>query len=182
MGIRIGIVGSQGVGKSTLAKDLSEEINYTLIEEQIRVSSKKFSSLGYQTLDQIVTSSWYSNFMFDILINQVTKESAVQSGFVSDRTTLDYYAYYELLSSDPSTVQEIIKNLYLPRFRDSYDLIIYLPIMFELVDDNYRHMNSALQREADIRIQGLLKPYHNVATIHADTPEERLSKALKLIH
>lgn len=181
MGMRIGIVGAQCVGKTTLAKDLSKAIDSTLIEEQIRVSDRKFSLLGYRTLDQIVASDWYSNFMFDILINQVQSEASAISGFVSDRTTLDYYAYYELLSSDPSEVQEIIKGLFLPRFRDSYDLIIYLPITFDLVNDGYRHMDYTLQHQADVRIQELLRPYQNVITIHAYTPEERLDKILEMI-
>lgn len=181
MGMRIGIVGTQCVGKTTLAKDLSKEINSILIEEQIRVSNRKFSVLGYQTLDQIVASTWYSNFMFDILINQVQKEVSAKSGFVSDRTTLDYYAYYELLSCDSPEVQQIIKELFLPRLRDSYDLIFYLPITFELVNDGYRHMDYNLQHQADIRIQELLRSHQNVVPIHAYTPKERLDKALEMI-
>lgn len=181
MGMRIGIAGAQCVGITTLAKDLSEAINSILVEEQIRISNAQFALLGYQTLDQLVTSAWYSNFMFDILVNQVQKETSAKSGFVSDRTTLDYYAYYELLSSDPPEIQKIIKGLFLPHFRDSYDLIFYLPITFELVDDGYRHMDYALQRQADVRIQELLRPYQNAVTIHAYTPEERLDRALEMI-
>lgn len=182
MGMRIGIVGAQSVGKTTLANDLARATNSTLIEEQIRISNKKFSLLGYQALDQLVASAWYSNFMFDILINQVQKEASAKSGFVSDRTTLDYYAYYELLSCDSPEVQQIIKELFLPRLRDSYDLIFYLPITFGIVNDGYRHLDYNLQRQADIRIQGLLRSYENVVLLRAYTPEERLDKALERIH
>lgn len=181
MGMRIGIVGAQSVGKTTLANDLVQATNSTLIEEQIRISNDKFSLLGYQALDQIVASAWYSNFMFDILINQVQKEVLAKRGFVSDRTTLDYYAYYELLSNDPPEVQKIIKGLFLPRFQDSYDLIYYLPITFDLVNDGYRHMDHKLQCQADARLQTLLKPYPNVVAIHAHSPEERLDKAVKIL-
>ena len=119
--------------------------------------------------------------MFDILIDQVWRESSAQNGFVSDRTTLDYYAYYELLSHDPPKTQEIIKNLLLPRVQASYDLILYLPIAFDIISDGYRSMSNEQRQLADIRIQELLKLFQNVVTLYERTPEGRVQEALKII-
>ena len=169
------------LGHIVSANDLSRATNLTLIEEQIRISNKKFSLLGYRTLNQVVASPWYANFMFDILISQVQEEASAKNGFVADRTTLDYYAYYVLLSNDPPKIQEIIKDLFLPRFQNSYDLIYYLPITFDLVDDGYRQTNCTFQRQADAELKMLLKPYPNVIEICAHTQKERLDMALKML-
>lgn len=181
MNLRIGIVGSHSVGKTTLARELAKRLDTVLIEEQIRVSTEKFAPFGFKSLAQITTSTWYPHFMFNILIDQVQQESSAQNGFVSDRTTLDYYAYYELLSHDPPETREIIKNLFLLRFQASYDLILYLPIAFEIINDGYRSMDDEQRHLADTRIQELLKPFQNVAALYEKTPEGRVQEAIGIV-
>lgn len=181
MGFRIGIVGAQGVGKTTLAQALSSLLNCPLIEEQIRKSVDKFNVLGYRTPDQLVISKWYPHLMFDILINQVQMEHFAKDGFVSDRTTLDYYAYYDLLSNEPQIIRDIIEGLFLPRVKNSYDIIFYLPIAFPLVGDNYRNEDINFQRKVDRKIQKLLTQYTKVTTLHTYTLNDRLQEAITVI-
>jgi deoxyadenosine/deoxycytidine kinase len=179
--LRIGIVGAQSVGKTTLAESLSSTLGYVLIEEQIRESVKEFVPLGYSTPDQIANTKWYPHLMFDILLKQVQKEICAKNGFVSDRTTLDYYAYYELMSHDSYEVRKIIKDLFLPRFQNSYDIIFYLPISFPLISDHYRNEDTDLQKKVDFKIQEMLKLYKNSFRINATTLEDRTKEAVNII-
>lgn len=182
MQLRIGIVGAHCVGKTTLSQALSQALACNLIGEQIRESVKKFEPLGYHTPDQVAASEWYPHLMFDIFMNQSQKEASAENGFVSDRTTLDYYVYYDLLSRDAPEIKTIIRDLFLSQAKRRYDVLLYLPIMFPLSGDDYRNEDVIFQHEADSAIKLLLKQYPNTETIQSYTLADRLKEALGIIN
>lgn len=182
MQLRIGIVGAHCVGKTTLALALTRALGCDMIGEQIRESVKRFELLGYYTPDQMTASEWYPHLMFDIFINQSQKEAHAKNGFISDRTTLDYYAYYDLLSCDAPEIKTIIRDLFLSRALRGYDVFLYLPITFPLSGDNYRNEDAIFQHEVDSAIQLLLKQHTNVETIQSHTLSDRIDEALEIIN
>lgn len=64
--MRICIVGTGGVGKTTLVRALAKKIDINIISEKMRISGRIFGSvIGSEALLDIVASPWYPHFVFD---------------------------------------------------------------------------------------------------------------------
>lgn len=179
--MKIGIVGSQGVGKTTLSQMLAKKLKVPLIEEQIRKSIEMFGILGYNTPDEMVGSNWYSHLVFDIFKRQLYAENTANGRFISDRTTLDYFAYYELLTNDEQFFIDIFRNLFLGYYQKNYDLLIYVPIMFPIPEDNYRNTNETFRLKVDQHLQSLLNLNNNVYKIKSLTLNDRINEIINLL-
>ena len=96
-----------------------------------------------------------STYQWDILRRQLNAESSYTC-FISDRTTLDNYIYYKFNNNDHEKVQ---RKYYLLSSSNllHYDIIIFVPIHFEPVDDGYRETSQDYQQLID---QELLSELH----------------------
>jgi len=179
--MKIGIVGSHCVGKTTLAKALSQHLSLPLIEEQLRSSQRQFLEIGYPTLNSIINTMWYPHFVFDLIRRQIECEDKESDSFISDRTVMDYYIYYQHLSTAPVSQKEILKSVVSDRFSKQYDNIIYLPIAFPIVGDGYRDTDSDFREQMDVHILEATKHHEGFFALNAQTVNDRVAETLNFL-
>jgi GTPase SAR1 family protein len=145
---RIAIIGSAGVGKTSLLEALFKmdriSSQYQKIPEQVRVlCAERGYTSPYQIDDDV------NEFREEILLRQIQSESASQS-FIADRSTIDAWVYFMLWSWNMVEIDRA-ESFYQAAYKQAqqYDLLIYLPIMFEAKDDNFRWANATYQKQVD---------------------------------
>lgn len=89
--MRIGIIGTRGVGETTLAEELSTILNLSLITECARRFAQQ---VGIRDCSVLGANPLAVKFQTEILREQIKAERKHKSGFVSDRTSLDCLAYW----------------------------------------------------------------------------------------
>ena len=170
--MKIAIVGAQGVGKTTLAKQINKDCpDFEILPEAARLAQE----IGYK-LDHTATTEtelW-------LIAKQIELESA-ESDWVADRSSIDLLAYIHHLFSDELDLIEFANKTLSPRF-SNYDLVLYLPSgQFAIEDDGVRTTDIKFQQEVDKRIRDILAK-HKIPFVEViGSPEERLAKVKNLI-
>ena len=184
--MRIAFIGAHSVGKSTLARALSKDLDLpqidsiasnvwesvstldvlddTLVTKDIRTSTSTFVHFQNAVLAQHIFAEEYHNEKFN--------------GFVSARTVYDHYAYLlamdlhedELFESNYSKVE--LRH----RMKHFYDFVFYVPIEFEI---SAQRGVGAMEHQLliDKVIHNLLISLDGAYTILSGTVDERLSAA-----
>ena len=149
---RIALVGAHGVGKTTLVDYLDRNWGHKIIKEIPRkvITSGKIDKNDYEHLEVAM------------LREQIkAEEKAILDGdpVIMDRSLIDILAYTFYFYDQMKIKKEVytmIRDTILSFIRDMpYDVIIYIPIMFDLVDDGVR-MDKKSQNEIDIIIREML--------------------------
>lgn len=163
-----------------MAKCLSQELNLPLIKEQARLSLEK---LKLPHLDIIKNDNGlFSTFQQDILRRQINEERKYQDiGFVSDRSSCDNVIYYLINTKDCEIIKDTYKILGLNNYKYNYDLVFYIPIMFNLIDDGVRNREIEYQYLVDKEIKKYLHYNPNVFQVTTDSVENRVRECLKII-
>ncbi|MDA0771791.1 MAG: AAA family ATPase [Cyanobacteria bacterium] len=149
---KIAIIGAAGVGKTTLLNSLFEDstisVKYTKIEEVVR---KLCAERGFENPYSITGD--LDQFRHDVLMRQIYEENKAES-FISDRSTIDAWAYYMRWSWNTSTVEKT-EEFYQAAYKQAqqYDQIIYLPIMFE----ERNPANQSFASDADTKKVGTMQ-------------------------
>lgn len=172
---RILITGASGVGKTTLANELSKEFNILKIgvsifdkippdlkgiikthEDLIRyckLNPEKGASIQFETL----------------LSRQILFGNHYNSGFVTDRGHIDSYVYTSL-EVTPYLSKDSFWDNYIERFirkvkgiHRLFTHIIYIPFVEDWVIENngIRVVDTKFQKEVDGEYKRLLAPYIN---------------------
>jgi nicotinamide riboside kinase len=151
MAPRIAISGSAGVGKSTLARRLSEELGLPLIPEGMREylegGGTPLHTIGHDGLRALVLRLWD---------DRLTAEARASSGFVADRAAHDFAAfwlYYRFAGPDAVT-----EALFAEALRpDRYDVVFVLPwASIPLSADGVRSTDPYVQLHVHLLIDGLV--------------------------
>lgn len=174
--MRIAITGAPGVGKTTLAQELSKILKLPLISEQARIVAKL---LGIKHTDELYQNKNLAReFQTAILISQLGMEEVFPDGFVSDRATLDCLAYWQVYGLEEGTANEIYRQRCLSQ---SYDYYIYVPMEEEVVlkDDGFRNTDQMLAAEVDNTIKKLFQQISSPIIMVLGSVEERISVVLK---
>lgn len=175
--LTIGLCGAQGVGKSTLAKRLAEELGLPLITKQARKAAR---TLGLDKLPNPRTEVALSNAFQNLCLHYQLQEESKYPSFISDRTTIDNALYY--LMNNAFHAEPADNMLYYQKCTENtsrYSLLVYIPIEFELKDDGFRDNNRFRQQEADFLIKGLLETMNPYYVIARGTVEERVKAVLR---
>ena len=172
--MRIGLCGTMSVGKTTLVKALSEQVEqfkgYTFTTER----SKYLNSLGIP-LNHETTIEGQTVF----LAERVTE--LMQDRLITDRTIIDVMAFTNC-AKKVSYIDGDAFAEYASRFVKQYDYIFYIsPDGMEIEDNGIRETDAKYRKEIDEEIQKLLLKYRPVYYELKGTTEERIGQIMKTI-
>ena len=167
--MRIAIIGSHGVGKTTLSVKLSNHFGFARIPDIVREAhEKKF----------VVNEETPPESQFWILSKQIELERNTPESWIADKTLFDNIIYGNVILKDQK-VKDVISDIVIKEAR--YDVMLYLPIEFAIADDGLRSLNSEFQAQIDRSyIEFLNQNNFSYYTVRG-TVEERFQQALQII-
>lgn len=178
--MKIGLVGSHGVGKSSLVKLwLAKHPEYfTPVEESRKVVAK---GLGINFETSIESQQAFSDALMDILWEIQNKDA------ITSRTLIDLCAYnlYFFRRAKHRLTQEFVDkcrdNMLRSVEAQGWDLFVYCPIMWELKDENAFRVGQKdhpeYQSEVDSYVFALLANYKiPYITLTSTNDDERIAQ------
>lgn len=162
--MKIAFCGTQGTGKTTLSKLISEKTGYNYIPELARI----FDVMNNKPCIELQRDMLYTQILIELW----------NKNFISDRSSLDYLVYAKANSLD---INDNFKNEALDNM-SSYDHIFYIPIMFDLIDDGYRAVDKEYQIKVDKLFIHYLEFYnikHHI--IKSKSIKGRIKEVLRMI-
>jgi nicotinamide riboside kinase len=171
---KIAIIGSHGVGKTTLIQRLKllyPELNF--IDEVARDLQLKY---GKSTRD--MNDEEKSAFQLEAMETQINQEKKYDS-YISDHSAISYLPY----STELPVYNELkaqIRDQYLPILKELK--IIYIPIEFGLENDGLRFATNEYQKYIDETLVDLMHKYNLKYITITGTVEERLNQISKVIN
>ena len=171
--LRVAIIGSHGVGKTTLLGLLAAELpEIPALPETAREVIADFG-LPPQDMDD----AGRDRFQREILRRQIARESA-PGNFVTDRCVLDTLAYALGTPGYGELYGAAVRYL----ASRTYTHVLLVPKRFAPEPDGVRMVDEGFQEEVERRLRALLAelgvPFHE---IRADTPGARVREVLALI-
>lgn len=146
--LRIALSGSAGTGKTTLGRKLAGELGVPFVEEGMRRRIESgFRPHGYGARE-------WAALIRDLWDEQRAAEDAAVGGFVADRSSLDFAAFWLHygLHEDVDETEQFVNEMREHALR--YDRIVLLPWgALPLVDDGVRSTN----RWTQLRYHGILE-------------------------
>lgn len=171
--MRIAITGTHGTGKTTLARALSKELKLPLIAEIAREAAK---NTCVDHASKLLSNIYIARkFQWEVLRQQVNAEDSFCGKFVSDRCTLDCFAYWKAygIKSGHGYKQKC--------FQRYYDLLVYVPIEFRCPDDGFRDTDEILRSIVDEYIVKYLPQMCHPHITVTGNIEERIAKILDFV-
>lgn len=155
MGWRIGVVGSAGVGKTTLALTLAATLDAPVLHEAMRARLEAGFSLAGLSRDE------HQRLLLSDAADLAGLVETAQDGCVADRTPLDFLAFWFCngygADSPRETAQFVERAATALRL---FDLILVLPWgVLPLEDDGVRFANPWHQLHAQMVIEELCRRY-----------------------
>jgi len=172
--MKIGLVGTMSVGKTTLAKALGETDRFKDHSVQTE-RSKYLSNLGIP-----LNTDSTLNGQFIFLAERATE--LLQPNIITDRTIWDVCAFTLSAKSINEWAKRDFVNAAM-NLRDQYDYVIYVsPDGVEMEDNGVRETDMAYRSKIDTAIQMLLEEYPptNLITVKGST-EERIATIISNI-
>ena len=166
--MKIAIIGSHGVGKSTLAKELSKILKFPILPDTAREALLKGFAVNEATPPE--NQLW-------ILSKQMEYERELKDNFIADKTLFDNIVYARQIFTDQNfltVIENIVQKI------ASYDLYIYLPIEIPLVDDG-RSMDPVFQQKIDAEYLKLMGEFGISYYQVRGSIKERLKMSMQII-
>jgi len=170
--MKIVITGAQGVGKTTLAKQINKHYpDFKILPEAARLAKEAGYNLDHTATTE--TELW-------LIAKQIELESE-EGKWVADRSCIDLLAYIHHLFSEELSLIEFATKTLVPEF-NKYNLVLYLPGgQFPIEDDGVRTTDVQFQQAIDKRVRDILEK-HKIPFIKiVGSPEERLAKVKDLM-
>lgn len=174
MDCKVALIGTHGTGKTSIIKKIVETTNLCSINEIARGFDMNTSDMGE-----------YKIYQRKILAEQIKKEIELIllcGNFISDRSTIDNMAYYLLKCKDVTTKYEreryckiAIENA------QKYSHLFYIPIEFELEDDEFRFLDKKFQQQVDEEILAIISHFKLNVHFISGSLDQRVSKILEVI-
>lgn len=122
-----------------------------------------------------------------IFRTQVCRELNAELGdvVITDRTTFDQLAYIEYAYRDAMTISEnkyeLLKR-YALAWANTYDVLFYVPIEFDLVNDGVRSTDDNYRRKIDEYIIDMINDKNRRYYTLTGTVDERLKQIKEIIY
>lgn len=152
---RIGLTGSAGVGKTTLALTLAATLGVPVVEEAMRARIRAGFSLHSLSRPE-------HRALLAADAQALGEQAAASpSGFIADRTPLDFAAFWlcaGYAAEDPAGTQALVRHA--AAVVAGWDLVVVLPWgALRLEDDGVRYANPWHQLHVQTVIEGLCARY-----------------------
>lgn len=172
---RIVLIGSSGVGKTTLLNKIKNKLDLQIIEEQARIIC---TEQGFKNIYEIKDSNLFRQA---VLKKQITLEERLKQ-FIADRSTIDCWVHWVRWSYESAKTYESEKY-YNQAFKQAlkYSHIIYIPIMFKIKKDDFRWANPEYQRQIDRLVISTLHDWSLMKRTHiiqSENINERVKEVL----
>lgn len=183
--LTIGIIGSAGVGKTTLAKNLSMALGVPFFEaKQITQPILERDGYDYGSGVQVERFLSSSGRQCEILAKTLGQQAVKGIGsFITDRTTVDLaaYAVAGLHDSDPSLLRRVLKKC-----KDGsrhYTHLFLCPWIDEPLDDNHkRTLNPWYQYQIHLLELGIMRDWGMAFTVlQGKSVEDRVEEVVRAI-
>lgn len=150
---RIGLTGSAGVGKTTLALTLGTTLGLPVLEEPMRARLEAGYSL------HALSRAEHRDLLCADADDLAATAAECPEGFVSDRTPLDYAAFWlcnGYAADEPARTAALLERA--ATAAASWDAVVVLPWGdLTLVDDGIRYPNRWHQLHVQTVIEGLCR-------------------------
>lgn len=182
--MKVGLIGAAGLGKSTICKEIGKEFDIVFLQskDMTRPILKKYN-YEYSSNEYIEKFLAKKEIEFELVSERIYQESLLSAGFVTDRTTIECFAYAllncnEYTSEDLDVLESICQKHIL-----NYTHLFYFPYDCGWFEENgIRTVDSYFQRKVDMIIRGLLKDWDvNVIQVprERDNIKEFIFQSLK---
>ena len=167
--MKIAIVGSHGVGKSTLSKNLAKILNLPIIPDIVVEAYHKGFTINENT--PLETQFW-------LFAKQLELERNFADHWIADKCLIDYSVYGDVLLSD-QRAKELLSEMI--QRNSQYDFVFYLPIEFPIEDDGIRSTDPQFQASVDSRFLEVLNAWGIKYYTVNGTVKQRLKRILEII-
>jgi nicotinamide riboside kinase len=163
--MKIAIVGSHGVGKTTLSSKLSKILNLPLIPDVAVEAYRKGFTISENTPPEI---------QFWMFAKHLEYERGLGENWIADKCLIDYSVYADVLFTDTRVTgllaEMTSRNAY-------YDFVFYLPIEFPIEDDGVRSLDVNFQKNVDDRYKQVLDQWNVSYITLTGSIENRVKQA-----
>lgn len=176
---RVVIIGSAGVGKTTLFNRLSKRVSLKLIPEQARIICKKF---GFKNIYEIKNPT---KFRWEVL-NQHRHLENKYTNFLADRSTIDCWVHHMRWDWNNNKTFEAEK--YFKKAKSQalkYSHIIYIPRLIEPEEDGFRWNDDDYQNQIDRMLLNTLREWgliHRTYFIKSTDIKQRVKESLEFLN
>lgn len=161
MTYRIGLIGSAGLGKSSVAAEVGKSLGVAFLKSK-DITRPLLEARGYDSARCECVEKFLSEkeMEYEIVDKKINHEQLMTGGFITDRTTLECFAY-ALLSVEKYSSDEIamLERICKDNMR-KYTHLFYFPYGDGWLEDNgIRTVNTYFQWKIDMLIRGLVKDW-----------------------
>lgn len=159
---RIGLTGSAGVGKTTLALTIAGALGVPVLEERMRARLLAGFSLHSLTREE------HRGLLRGDSDDLIEAAAGCADGFVSDRTPLDFLAFWlcnGYAADEPDATRTLLESAVAATAM--WDAVVVLPWgALPLIDDGVRYPNRWHQLHAQTVIEGLCRRFVSLPRLH----------------
>lgn len=148
--MKIALIGTHGIGKTTLCFDLAARLKRRNNDVELVREVARRCPMPINESTTAAAQSW-------ILHTQIAEELAAAARFevvIADRSVIDNYCYM-IHASGPSTFWESIIREWLP----TYDLLIHVPLWSKPSYDGVRAVDPRFQQEIETLLERMIGEY-----------------------
>jgi len=179
--MRIGLVGSHGVGKSTLVGKLLKALpNYTTVEEHSRKVLKGGNGLNFKTTNT-TQQAFYDSYIE--MFKNVKEKNLITPRTVIDLLAYSRYFYKHDYKINPCLLVDMEYLVF--HNRDWIDLYCYIPIRFKQFEENvYREGQVSApeyQKEIDDNIKEIFDEFDIPYIVVTGEFDERVNSILSRV-
>lgn len=173
------IAGAHGTGKTTLLEALKKEPLFKDVDflpeitRTIREQGFDINEAGTLDTQILVMAAHMQNLL-------------LHKNFIVDRSLIDGVAYTRYLY-DNGQIPDwflIYCSELLDTYLKMYDLIIYIPVEFDIVDDGVRSINPSFRDEIQLLFEDMIEEYSkeltNIITV-TGTVEQRVKQVIDAV-